>query len=280
MSGEEAAPEVPIKEEEAAPEEAAPQEESAPAEDEIKQEEIKQEEVPAEEANGEAAPMEQQQAPAEPEEPENENAKIIVRQINYKTSEDTLREYFASYGEISKLNLKTNSDGTSRGFGFIVFKEEATVSKVLEVEEHSIDDRKVMVDKATPLAEKMNTTKMFIGKLANELTEEDLKTYFGTFGEVKTVEFVFNRTTNERRGFCFIEMCNADDVEKITEGKIPPNSATHTINEHEIVCRKKFDDDHPVQKKLKQRERNNRMRNYGYDQGGYGGGYGAEFRPV
>jgi len=133
MSAEEAAPEVPIKEEEAAPEEAAPQEESVPAEEEIKQEEIKQEETPAEEANGEAAPMEEQQAPAEPEEPENENAKIIVRQINYKTSEDTLREYFASYGEISKLNLKTNSDGTSRGFGFIVFKEEDTVTKVLEV---------------------------------------------------------------------------------------------------------------------------------------------------
>lgn len=48
----------------------------------------------------------------------------------FLSSED-LREYFSKFGEVEHCNLKTDPvTKRSRGFGFVLFKEEATVDKV------------------------------------------------------------------------------------------------------------------------------------------------------
>ena len=50
--------------------------------------------------------------------------------MSFLASED-LREYFSKFGEVEHCNLKTDPvTKRSRGFGFVLFKEEATVDKV------------------------------------------------------------------------------------------------------------------------------------------------------
>ena len=71
-------------------------------------------------------------------------------------------------------------------------------------EEHVIDNRKVTVEKAGTRAEKMQTNKIFIGKLPADLTEDHLREYFTTFGEIDEIQFVFNKQTNERKSFCLL----------------------------------------------------------------------------
>ena len=227
---------------------------------------------------------------------ENEATKIIVLQLSFGSTEETVQEYFSQFGEIEKLDLKRYPDGSSRGFAFIIFKTEDTLAKVLAEQEHSIDNRKVTVEKAKTRSEKMQTNKIFIGKLPSELTEENLRDYFSTFGEIEEIQFVFNKQTRERKSFCFIQFKSSEAVEKITESKVPPESTRHTIESFEIECKKKFDDNHPIQRKIKAIERqkkgwdyygnygnhygNNNMydyNNYGpyYGYGHYGGHYGG-----
>ena len=47
---------------------------------------------------------------------------------------------------------------------------------------------------------------IYIGNLSYEVTEEDLKQAFETFGEVESVKIIKDEYTNRSKGFGFVEM--------------------------------------------------------------------------
>jgi len=47
---------------------------------------------------------------------------------------------------------------------------------------------------------------IYIGNLSYEVTEEDLKQAFETFGEVESVKIIKDKYTNRSKGFGFVEM--------------------------------------------------------------------------
>jgi len=48
--------------------------------------------------------------------------------------------------------------------------------------------------------------KIYVGNLPYEITEEELREEFGTFGEVKSVNIIKDKYTGRPRGFGFVEM--------------------------------------------------------------------------
>jgi len=203
---------------------------------------------------------------------EDEKYKIIVRHLNYKTTEDTVGEHFSQYGAVRTVNIKKDPDGSSRGFGFVVFESEESLSAAIASENQRLDNHDVIVTKPIPLSEKMKTNMLFVGGLHRDITEEQLRGYFTVFGEITEIIFVENRQTSERKGFCFVHFKENEAVERITEGKNPPLAAVHNIDEYKLDCKKKFPDNHPEQRKLKQRQAAKRyFGGYGPPNGGYGG---------
>ena len=58
--------------------------------------------------------------------------------------------------------------------------------------------------------------KLYVGNLPWKSTEEEIAEHFGQFGEVKTVNIITDRESGRSRGFCFVEMENADEaIEKL-----------------------------------------------------------------
>jgi len=55
---------------------------------------------------------------------------------------------------------------------------------------------------------KMN---IYVGNLSNEVTEEDLKQAFETFGEVESVKIIKDKYTNRSKGFGFVEMPSKEE---------------------------------------------------------------------
>lgn len=55
-----------------------------------------------------------------------------------------------------------------------------------------------------------NITKLYIGNLSFDATEEDIKQLFKTYGEVSDVKIVTDRYTGRPRGFAFVEMATTD----------------------------------------------------------------------
>jgi RNA recognition motif-containing protein len=52
---------------------------------------------------------------------------------------------------------------------------------------------------------------IFVGNLAREVTEEDLKAEFVTFGEVSSVALIKDKYSGQPRGFAFVEMPNSEE---------------------------------------------------------------------
>lgn len=62
------------------------------------------------------------------------NKKLYVAGINYETTEDQLREYFAEAGNIEALNIvKDRVTGNSRGFGFVEFATDEEAQKAIDM---------------------------------------------------------------------------------------------------------------------------------------------------
>lgn len=62
-------------------------------------------------------------------------------------------------------------------------------------------------------------SKLYVGNLPFSATEEELKTYFSEVGEVQSVKIITDRDTGRSRGFCFVEMENADAAIAELNGK-------------------------------------------------------------
>ncbi|RJP74712.1 MAG: RNA-binding protein [Candidatus Abyssobacteria bacterium SURF_17] len=59
---------------------------------------------------------------------------------------------------------------------------------------------------------------IYVGNLANTVTESDLKQAFEAFGEVATVNILKDKFSGEPRGFGFVEMPNKNEAEAAIQG--------------------------------------------------------------
>ncbi|MGA9397384.1 MAG: RNA-binding protein [Anaerolineaceae bacterium] len=81
---------------------------------------------------------------------------IYVGNISFDTSEDEIRSLFASYGEVTNVNLlKDKFTGQPRGFGFVDMAVDAEAQKAIhELNGRDLRGRKLTVNQARPREER------------------------------------------------------------------------------------------------------------------------------
>src|SRR5580704_14535232 len=62
------------------------------------------------------------------------------------------------------------------------------------------------------------STKLFVGNLSFNLTENDLQDAFAPFGTVTEVNVMMDRATNRPRGFAFVTMSSKEEADKAVQG--------------------------------------------------------------
>ena len=138
----------------------------------------------------------------------DEDRKLFVGGLSWATTNKELGEHFGKYGEMESITVKMDAQsGRSRGFAFLVFKTAESVDKVMNAGEHVIDGKRVDPKKA-----QARSGKIFVGGLAQDTTEETIRSFFGTFGNIVDVEMPFDRVKNQRKNFCFITYDNENVV--------------------------------------------------------------------
>jgi len=59
---------------------------------------------------------------------------------------------------------------------------------------------------------------LYVGNLARDASEEDLRQVFEAYGTVTSVNIIKDRLSGESRGFGFVEMSSKDEATKAMEG--------------------------------------------------------------
>ena len=118
----------------------------------------------------------------------NKCTDLIVLGLAWKTGEQGLREYFETFGEVLMVQVKKDSKGQSKGFGFVRFSGYETQLRVLG-QRHHIDGRwcEVKVPNSKEGTVQQVPCKVFVGRCTEDLTQDDLREYFSKFGEVTDV---------------------------------------------------------------------------------------------
>ena len=131
---------------------------------------------------------------SEDEDSEDKTSDLIILGLPWKTSEDDIREYFEPFGEVIMVQLKKRpGSGESKGFAFIRFAEKEVEKKVL-LQRHMIDGRWCDIkipdsqDKKDGKPDK-SSCKIFVGRVTENLSKEDLRDHFETFGQVGSIVF-------------------------------------------------------------------------------------------
>jgi cold-inducible RNA-binding protein len=76
--------------------------------------------------------------------------KLFVGGLSWDTTDDGLRQAFASHGEITEAKVITDRDtGRSRGFGFVTFAQDEDAKKAIsQMDGTSLDGKTIKVNEA------------------------------------------------------------------------------------------------------------------------------------
>ncbi|XP_030624382.1 heterogeneous nuclear ribonucleoprotein D-like isoform X2 [Chanos chanos] len=151
---------------------------------------------------------------------QQDDGKMFIGGLSWDTSKKDLTDYLSKFGEVLDCTIKTDPmTGRSRGFGFVLFKDAESVERVLELKEHKLDGKLIDPKRAKAMKGKEPPKKVFVGGLSPDTSEDQIREYFGTFGEIESIELPMDTKTNERRGFCFVTYVEEEPVQKLLENR-------------------------------------------------------------
>jgi len=193
---------------------------------------------------------------------------LIVRNLPYTLEEAGLRAYFETFGELVMVQLKKDLEGKSRGFGFIRYKNLEDQGRCFS-ERHYIEGRSVEVklpqSKSAGLDEVVFpggpqphlSRRIFVGRVTEDITKEDLEAYFGKYGAIADV-FV----PNPFRMFAFVTFVDAESARELIE-----------LGEDHLI--KGCSVNVAFASPMKPNEKRNQRQGQGQGWSGGSGGYGA-----
>ncbi|KAJ5142100.1 uncharacterized protein N7443_006815 [Penicillium atrosanguineum] len=142
-----------------------------------------------------------------------EDGKMFIGGLNWETTDQSLRDYFSQFGDVQECTvMRDSATGRSRGFGFLTFRDPKTVNTVM-VKEHYLDGKIIDPKRAIPRDEQEKTSKIFVGGVSQEATEQDFKQFFMQFGRVIDATLMIDKDTGRPRGFGFVTFDSEAAVE-------------------------------------------------------------------
>ncbi|XP_057621937.1 probable RNA-binding protein 19 [Chionomys nivalis] len=182
---------------------------------------------------GAEAPTEEMEEEEEEEEESVPGCTLFIKNLNFSTTEETLKEVFSKVGAVKSCTVskKKSKAGVllSMGFGFVEYKKPEQAQKALkQLQGHVVDGHKLEVrisERATKpalttsrkkqVSKKQMTSKILVRNIPFQANQREIRELFSTFGELKTVRLPKKMTgTGAHRGFGFVDFVTKQDAKK------------------------------------------------------------------
>ncbi|NXX93788.1 RBM19 protein, partial [Centropus bengalensis] len=185
-------------------------------------------------SSDERAAKEEEEEEEEEEEKESiPGCTLFIKNLNFATTEDTLKETFSKVGAVKSCTVSRKKDkaGTllSMGFGFVEYKKPESAQKALRrLQGCSVDGHKLEVkiserairppvnsSRKKQTVKKQTTSKILVRNIPFQATVKEIRELFSTFGELKTVRLPKKMAgTGSHRGFGFVDFITKQDAKK------------------------------------------------------------------
>ncbi|CAF0902168.1 unnamed protein product [Adineta ricciae] len=154
---------------------------------------------------------------------------IQFSNLSYKTTEQTLRSYFSTYGPIDQLVLHKDDQDQSLRKGFLIYQDAQSSNDLMSKRPHLIDKRQVFLQRAMPTNASANrqylseilginlaVNELFINRLYSGETKNMFINYFQQFGTITDCRVLNSRSQNRKQmGFAFLRFDDYDSIDQI-----------------------------------------------------------------
>ncbi|XP_075069988.1 putative RNA-binding protein 19 [Mixophyes fleayi] len=175
---------------------------------------------------------------SEPDEEDDEEetlqgCTLFIKNLNFSTSEETLREVFSKVGAVKTCTISKKKDKQgsllSMGFGFVEYRTPEQAQKALRQLQHcTVDGHQLEVklseratkpsvssDRKKQNNNKQKSSKILVRNVPFQATVKEIRELFSTFGELKTVRLPRKMAgTGAHRGFGFVDFVTKQDAKR------------------------------------------------------------------
>ncbi|GAU26793.1 hypothetical protein TSUD_288980 [Trifolium subterraneum] len=140
-----------------------------------------------------------------------------VNLSNEHDDNKALHDTFASFGTVLSCKIALDSNGQSRGYGFVQFDTDESAQNAIEkLDGMLINDKKVYVGHFIRQQERSRNgspkfTNIYVKNLSETYTDEDLKQLFNTYGVI-TSAVVMKDENGNSKCFGFVNFQNPDSA--------------------------------------------------------------------
>ncbi|KAJ1531958.1 hypothetical protein ONE63_000596 [Megalurothrips usitatus] len=162
---------------------------------------------------------------------------LYLKNLNFRTTEEKVKEYFSKCGKVATVTIATKPDPKSpgqrlsQGFGFIQFYRKSSADEALKYLQLSdLDGHKIELKRShrtlkadvnprkTVNQEKPTGTKILVRNIPFQATREEVLELFKVFGEIKTLRLPKKMVgTGLHRGFAFVDFQSKNDAKNAME---------------------------------------------------------------
>ncbi|KAK6940077.1 Polyadenylate-binding protein/Hyperplastic disc protein [Dillenia turbinata] len=182
-------------------------------------------------------------------------ANIFIKNLDLNIDNKALQETFASFGTVLSCKVAVDSNGRSKGYGFVQFSnEDAAQNAIQRLNGMLLNDKQVYVGLFIRHQERNRIngspkfTNVYVKNLTETFSDKDLKKVFGHYGSI-TSAMVMKDANGKSRCFGFVNFENPDDaasaVEKLNgttyEDKVLFVGRAQRKTEREAELRAKFE---------------------------------------
>ncbi|KAK5671909.1 Multiple RNA-binding domain-containing protein 1 [Batrachochytrium dendrobatidis] len=175
-------------------------------------------------------------------------ASIYIKNLNFQTTEEGLRQAFGGLSGLRSVNIKMKDDPKtggkqSLGFGFLGFASTEDATKCLKaMQNFKLDNHVLQLKYSKPVAPQKRTlemddeddtikgTKLVVRNVPFEASKKDIKELFSSFAQVKSVR-IPTKYDGQHRGFAFVDFLTKQEAKTAYDTL----GATHLYGRHLVL---------------------------------------------